>query len=325
MNIDTLTWEENVDLNSLKLTDIFDAPQPLGFSKEPMFDGLESNVFPRGLASSDSTIWNAQEYIKPEMQKSSSDADLAQLDYVKHIWSPLNTVTTHTLTKTVSIGNLSEYTDDYMVHSEHNELRQSFKAMIDKIVKTNDQPASIYLQQRLKTETDAIKGIICDLMLAQIIPLIKNRFGNFLVQCLLENGSAQQIKMMGQKIRGHFYQLSCDRFGCHVMQKAIEKMDETTKLILIQELYKSIHETITHRFSCHVWQRIFEIKWTVETPDIMEHVHQAINGNWAEIANDENGSLVVQCIFEHCPLEDKLPIIADVFQCTLDIAKGKLG
>lgn len=220
-------------------------------------------------------------------------------------------------------------------------MRLSFKSLVDKIVKTNDQPSSIFLQQRLNSESEAIKAMIFDSILPQILALIKNRFGNFLVQCCLEcgkyiiliSGTAQQISILGQKMKGHVIQLSCDRFGCHVMQKvlikinkqAIEKVDEQLKMELISELFRSIPETFTHRFSCHVWQRVFEIKWTsFEPPQIMEFVQAAVCGQWAEIANDENGSLVVQCIFEHCTDIEKAPIIADIFECTLDISRGNL-
>jgi transcriptional regulator CtsR len=130
-------------------------------------------------------------------------------------------------------------------------------------------------------------------------------------------------------MKEHVIQLSCDRFGCHVMQKvpnnlqkAIEKVDDHLKMELISELFKSIPETFTHRFSCHVWQRVFEIKWVDETPSIMQFVQNAVVGQWAEIANDENGSLVVQCIFEHCTDKEKAPIIADIFTCTLEISRG---
>jgi Pumilio-family RNA binding repeat len=102
---------------------------------------------------------------------------------------------------------------------EQNDLRSSFKGLVEKIVKTNDQPSSIFLQQRLRSETDSVKGMIFDAILPQILALIKNRFGNFLVQCCLECGTAQQIQILGQKMKGHVIQLSCDRFGCHVMQK----------------------------------------------------------------------------------------------------------
>ena len=62
------------------------------------------------------------------------------------------------------------------------------QSLVDKIVKTNDQPCSIFLQQRLKTETAEVKTMIFEAIMNQLLPLMKNRFGNFLVQCCLECG-----------------------------------------------------------------------------------------------------------------------------------------
>lgn len=92
--------------------------------------------------------------------------------------------------------------------------------------------------------------------------------------------------------------------------------------MIISELFRSIPETFTHRFACHVWQRVFEIKWTIEPPPIMQYVQNAIFGQWTTIANDENGSLVVQCIFENCSQNEKIPVINEIFKCTAEISKG---
>lgn len=160
--------------------------------------------------------------------------------------------------------------------------------------------------------------------MGHVLSLMKNRFGNFLIQCCLECGTDEQIQALCSKMRGHVVQLSCDRFGCHVMQKAIEKLGQDVKLMLISELFQSIPETFTHRFACHVWQRVFEIKWNPGTPSIMDYIQSSVVGQWATIANDENGSLVVQCIFEHCSQQEKLQVINEIFACTADIAKGNL-
>ena len=174
----------------------------------------------------------------------------------------------------------------------------------------------------MRSESTLVKAEIFDCILAQLLSLMKNRFGNFLVQCCLDYGNESQLDALYQKIKGNVIQLSCDRFGCHVMQKAIEKVKEQHKAAIILELYGSICETFIHRFSCHVWQRIFEIKWTVHNPGLIEHVQEAVKGQWAMVANDENGSLVVQCIFEHCIPLDRIPIIEELFKCTEESAKG---
>jgi hypothetical protein len=156
------------------------------------------------------------------------------------------------------------------------------------------------------------------------LPLMKNRFGNFLMQRCFEFGNVQQIRALGRAMKGHFYNLSCDRFGCHVVQKAIETLEWDMKAALVSEILPFAHETINHRFACHVWQRIFETKWPAGDPlRIMQHVNETLTGLWSRIANDENGSLVVQCIFENCDEAEQRPALKEILTNLVEVAKGK--
>ena len=55
---------------------------------------------------------------------------------------------------------------------------------------------------------------------------------------------------------------------------------------------------------------------------IVQRVDAALKGQWHLVANDENGSLVVQCIFENCTDGDKREIVKEVLVYAADIAKG---
>lgn len=117
-------------------------------------------------------------------------------------------------------------------------------------------------------------------------------------------------------------ELACDRFGCHVVQKAVEFVEEDQKVVLASEMFQRTRETITHRFASHVWQRIFEIKWKTPLPVLLEKVNSTLTGHWATIANDEHGSLVVQCIFENADQSEKYPIINEILLNVQNVAKG---
>lgn len=123
-------------------------------------------------------------------------------------------------------------------------------------------------------------------------------------------------------MRGNVFSLASDRFSCHVVQKALDCVNEDLKVLLIGELFRVIPETFTHRFACHVWQRIFELKWVGEPPTIMSYVHAALKGQWHVVANDDNGSLVIQCIFENCSDGEKASVMSEVLVYSLEIAKG---
>lgn len=182
----------------------------------------------------------------------------------------------------------------------------NWKFIVDKIVQSNDQQASIFLQQKLKVSSPEQKCDIVDAIIAQAYPLMVNRFGNFLVQRCFEHGTPDQIISIVNSIRGNTLALSMDPFGCHVVQKAFDVVPEDYKAIMVHELLRRIPETVIHRYACHVWQKLFELRWSDSPPQIMKYVNEALGGMWHEVALGETGSLVVQNIFENCLEEDKV-------------------
>ncbi|KAI1194974.1 armadillo-type protein [Nemania serpens] len=201
----------------------------------------------------------------------------------------------------------------------------NWKYIVDKIVCSNDQQASIFLQQKLKVGTPDQKYEIVEAIVAQAYPLMVNRFGNFLVQRCFEHGTPEQVIKIAEAIRGCTLTLSMDPFGCHVVQKAFDSVPEDYKAIMVHELLRRIPETVIHRYACHVWQKLFELRWTKSPPQIMKYVNEALRGMWHEVALGETGSLVVQNIFENCLEEDKRPCIEEVLSNIDIVAHGQFG
>ncbi|ORY44361.1 ARM repeat-containing protein [Rhizoclosmatium globosum] len=262
------------------------------------------------------------------------------------------------------IGDTQDYEDFGAYNQDFNEFGDSvhYQVLVEKIIQTNDQPASLHLQQNIKHLSGLIqnplsdaavvatairsRNLLMDAVRPQALSLMRNRFGNFLMQRCLEFGTREQVKGLVLLMGGHMYPLSCDRFGCHVVQKALDVCEDDVKLSIVTELFRAIPETITHRFACHVWQRVFETKWgtTLSPPTpialeqfpltanmvdstspaqvqitfsnrskIVQRVDAALKGQWHLVANDENGSLVVQ------------EIVKEVLVYAADIAKGQWG
>ena len=182
----------------------------------------------------------------------------------------------------------------------------NWKYIVDKIVCSNDQQASIFLQQKLKVSTPEQKFELIEAIIAQAYPLMINRFGNFLIQRCFEHGTHEQVIAIANAIRGNTLNLSMDAFGCHVVQKAFDVVPEDYKAIMVHELLRRIPETVIHRYACHVWQKLFELRWRDSPPQIMKYVNEALRGMWHEVALGETGSLVVQNIFENCLEDDKV-------------------
>ncbi|KAG5463022.1 MAG: armadillo-type protein [Olpidium bornovanus] len=173
-----------------------------------------------------------------------------------------------------------------------------------------------------------MRQAILDAVLSHSLALMKNKFGNFLMQRCFEYGTRMQTSAMAATMRGNVLSLALDPFGCHVAQKALDNVDEDVKASIVSEmLVRRIPETIIHRFASHVWQRIFEIRWTgaAGAPAVMNYVQNALQGAWHQVAVEENGSLVVQNIFENCSEPEKRPVLREVLDHAPMIARGEFG
>jgi hypothetical protein len=197
--------------------------------------------------------------------------------------------------------------------------------LVQRIVVSSDQQASILMQQKIKNATAEEKFHMCEAIIADAVNLSSNRFGNFLVQRCMEHGTPEQIIHVAKKLLNHVIALSMDSFGCHVMQKALDTVPESYKTLFIGELLKDIPKTVIHRYACHVWQKLFELRWEGEPPQIMQKVNTQLDGRWTAVAMGETGSLVVQNIFENCVEADKRPCIDEVLENIETIAKGQFG
>ncbi|RUP42711.1 armadillo-type protein, partial [Jimgerdemannia flammicorona] len=101
-------------------------------------------------------------------------------------------------------------------------------------------------------------------------------------------------------------------------------VEEELKATLVTELFRKIPDTIVHKYACHVWQKVFEIRWN-SPPAVMTYVNAALVGQWHQVALDETGSLVVQNIFENCSEQEKRPVVMEVLEHVVAIAKGQWG
>ncbi|KAF1802224.1 armadillo-type protein [Mucor lusitanicus] len=254
------------------------------------------------------------------------EADMSNCSLEKTCSSSLSSVSNHsTSTQTASERKINPSTVEYRRMLDKN-VNVDWGMLVDRITKETDQQASIFMQQKLKCATTEQKQLIFKATLEQAYELMTNRFGNFLIQRQLELGTPEQIEALVQKMKGHILELTCEPFGCHVVQRALDCVDETSKASLVSELLVRIPETITHKYACHVWQKVFEIRWQhAPPPPIMKHIHQALEHQWDRVALDETGSLVIQNIFENMTEADKRPILNEVLNNIVPIAKGQWG
>ncbi|WBW73827.1 meiotic pumilio family RNA-binding protein Mpf1 [Schizosaccharomyces osmophilus] len=208
---------------------------------------------------------------------------------------------------------------------EVSSQNYKWKSIIEQIVFRNDQSASLYLQQKLKSDDQNMKHALIQCILPLSYTLMTNKFGNFLIQKCLEQCDERQLGEFAQQLKAHITELSTNAFGSHVVQKSFEIYPERFATSLIDQLMEQLPETLLQRHSCHVWQKFLETRRKSCAIGTMDTFNEKLTGNWTQIAMSEMGSLVVQTIFENCKEQEKRPCLDEIIENTHSIISGQWG
>ncbi|KAI8990498.1 ARM repeat-containing protein [Trametes punicea] len=182
----------------------------------------------------------------------------------------------------------------------HPSSSPPYDLFVARIIKSSDQQASIFLQQKLKVADAEERGKIVDAICAKGFEMMAHRFGNWAVQrCLEATSSVEERRKIVACMRGRVVELATNCYGCHVLQKALDCEEEVRLLIVSELLLGDPAQTLVNKHASHVWSKIMELTWTPPAPPIFAYVNKSLKGQWASLACHETGSLVVQHAFEN--------------------------
>ncbi|CCM01451.1 uncharacterized protein FIBRA_03504 [Fibroporia radiculosa] len=182
----------------------------------------------------------------------------------------------------------------------HPSSTPPYPLFVSRIIKSSDQQASIFLQQKLKVADSAERVKIVDAICAKGFEMMAHRFGNWAVQrCLEATASPEERRKIVTCMRGRVVELATNCYGCHVLQKALDCEEDIRLLIVSELLIGDPAQTLINKHASHVWSKIMELSWTAPAPPIFAYVNKSLKGKWASLACHETGSLVVQHAFEN--------------------------
>ncbi|KZT27651.1 ARM repeat-containing protein [Neolentinus lepideus HHB14362 ss-1] len=182
----------------------------------------------------------------------------------------------------------------------HPSSSPPYHVFVARIIKSSDQQASIFLQQKLKVADVQERVKIVDAICARGFEMMAHRFGNWAVQrCLEAASSPEERRKIVACMRGRVVDLATNCYGCHVLQKALDCEEDIRLLIVSELLLGDPAQTLVNKHASHVWSKIMELSWTPPAPPIFAYVNKALKGKWAALACHETGSLVVQHAFEN--------------------------
>ncbi|EMD32614.1 hypothetical protein CERSUDRAFT_108727 [Gelatoporia subvermispora B] len=182
----------------------------------------------------------------------------------------------------------------------HPSSTPPYHLFVARIIKSSDQQASIFLQQKLKVADTQERAKIVDAICTKGFEMMAHRFGNWAVQrCLEATASIEERRKIVACMRGRVVDLATNCYGCHVLQKALDCEEDIRLAIVSELLLGDPAQTLVNKHASHVWSKIMELTWTPPAPPIFAYVNKSLKGKWASLACHETGSLVVQHAFEN--------------------------
>lgn len=97
-----------------------------------------------------------------------------------------------------------------------------------------DHDGSKFIQRKLDDATENRKDAIYREMKENMLALMKDTFGNFVVQKFFDVGTEVQRFELLQLIRTDFLELCMHKYGCRVVQTAIEKSPLPNQIFILQ-------------------------------------------------------------------------------------------
>ena len=82
-----------------------------------------------------------------------------------------------------------------------------------------DQHGSRFIQQKLESANSDEKDQIFTEICPNAVALMKDVFGNYVIQKLFEHGSQVQKRILADKMKGQVVTLSVQMYACRVVQK----------------------------------------------------------------------------------------------------------
>ena len=109
--------------------------------------------------------------------------------------------------------------EDFRANAKTNR-RYELRDIIDHVVEfSGDQHGSRFIQQKLETANGEEKERIFAEILPNSVQLMKDVFGNYIIQKFFEHGTQHQKTILADQMKGQMLVLSLQTYGCRVVQK----------------------------------------------------------------------------------------------------------
>ncbi|KAM7207369.1 Armadillo-type fold [Naviculisporaceae sp. PSN 640] len=175
---------------------------------------------------------------------------------------------------------------------------------------SGDQHGSRFIQGKLETANSDEKSTVFEEICPNALALMKDIFGNYVIQKLFEHGNLAQKRVLAGKMRGWVEVLSRQMYACRVVQKALEHVLVEQQAELVKELEPDIMNLMMDQNGNHVIQKVVELVPREYIGFIMDCFKGRVNA----LSEHQYACRVIQRALEHGSEQDKRAILNEVHE-----------
>jgi mRNA-binding protein PUF3 len=215
----------------------------------------------------------------------------------------------HNQSRTVPSQWVADFSALVKVHEKKQHL--TLGALSGHVVEASgDQEVSRFIQTKLSTAKSDEKEKLFNEIGPDMVPLMRDLFGNYVIQKLIEHGSQAQKARMVEAAKGHLVELSMNKYGCRVIQKLtdsclVHQIAELLEEIQDIDVLKSLMQD---EYANHVIQKFVQ---ALPAPDF-RFITVACQKNARELSTDQNSCRIVQRVLEYAHKDDVRTLLTEL-------------
>ena len=157
-------------------------------------------------------------------------------------------------------------------------------------IHSNDQTGCRFLQEKLDKEPEIATKYFYDAILPFILPLVKDPFGNYLIQKLCKTLDSNQIKKILGIISPNILDIGSNSHGTRVIQQIINYLNTKELLNYFLEIIKPYTISLLKELNgTHIIQKLL-----LEYPESGDIINKIIVDNCSSLATHRHGCCVLQ-------------------------------
>ncbi|KAL6925094.1 hypothetical protein FSST1_002368 [Fusarium sambucinum] len=176
------------------------------------------------------------------------------------------------------------------------------------VIAAGDNEISRFIQLKLTTAKSDEKEKMFLEIGPDMLGLMKDLYGNYVCQKLIEHGSMNQKMSVVETVKGHIVELSLNAFGCRVFQKIVECCPVSHIASILDEIYSYdvLKQVMQSEPGNHVIQKLVQ---TMPPKDV-KFITVACQENARELSEDQYSCRILQRVLEYAEEDDKKKLVA---------------